>query len=115
MLAEKKSTLSYTEKELFRAEELGERGFAPEETIDLRLSKKESAEAAVDSAKAGIESAEARIEAAAATLSTGCARIWRNMPCALPARDACNIASPSRARCCRQARVSSRCWISRMW
>ena len=68
MLAEKKSTLSYAEKELFRAEELGERGFAPEETIDLRLSKKESAAAAVDSAKAGIASAEARIEAAQATV-----------------------------------------------
>jgi HlyD family secretion protein len=68
MLAEKKSTLTYAEKELYRAEELGERGFAPEETIDLRLSKKESAEAAVDSAKAGIAAAEARIEAAQATV-----------------------------------------------
>jgi len=68
MLAEKKSTLTYAEKELYRAQELGERGFAPEETIDLRLSKKESAEAAVDSAKAGIAAAEARIEAAQATV-----------------------------------------------
>ena len=68
MLAEKKSTLTYAEKELYRAEKLGERGFAPEETIDLRLSKKESAEAAVDSAKAGIAAAEARIEAAQATV-----------------------------------------------
>ncbi|MCZ0813088.1 MAG: HlyD family secretion protein [Pseudomonadota bacterium] len=68
MLAEKRSTLTYAEKELYRAEELGERGFAPEETIDLSLSKKESAEAAVDSAKAGIAAAEARIEAAQATV-----------------------------------------------
>jgi len=68
ILAERKSTLTYAEKELSRAQELGERGFAPEETIDLRLSKKESAEAAVDSAKAGIAAAKARIEAAQATV-----------------------------------------------
>jgi len=68
MLAEKKSNLTFAEKELYRAEELGERGFAPEETIDLRLSKKESAQAAVDSAQAGIAAAEARIEAAQATV-----------------------------------------------
>lgn len=68
ILAEKKSTLTFAEKELYRAEELGARGFAPEESIDLRLSKKQSAEAAVDSAKAGIAAAEARIEAAQATV-----------------------------------------------
>jgi len=68
MLAEKKSTLTYAEKEFYRAEELGERGFAPEEAIDLRLSKKESAEAAVESAKAGIAAAKARIDAAEATV-----------------------------------------------
>lgn len=68
VLAERKSTLTYAEKELYRAQELGARGFAPEETIDLRLSKKESAAAAVDSAKAGIAAAEARIEAAQATV-----------------------------------------------
>ena len=110
MLAEKKSTLSYAEKELFRAEELGARGFAPEETIDLRLSKKESAEAAVDSAKAGIAAAEARIEAAQATVDRLRADL-EEYACARPARGGCSIASPSRARCCQRARVSSRCWI----
>mgnify|MGYP005846457027 CR=1 FL=1 len=68
ILAEKKSALTYAEKELYRAEELGARGFAAEETIDLRLSKKESAAAAVESAKAGIAAAEARIDAAQATV-----------------------------------------------
>lgn len=68
VLAERKSTLTFAEKELYRAEELGARGFASGETIDLRLSKKESAEAAVESAKAGIAAAEARIEAAQATV-----------------------------------------------
>ena len=68
VLAERKSTLTFAEKELFRAEELGARGFASGETIDLRLSRKESAEASVESAKAGIAAAQARIEAAQATV-----------------------------------------------
>ncbi|SIO53480.1 HlyD family secretion protein [Rhodovulum sp. ES.010] len=68
ILAEKESALTFAEKELFRAQELGERGFAPEETIDLRRSQMAAAEAAVDSAKAGIAAAEARVEAAQATV-----------------------------------------------
>lgn len=68
MLAERKSALTYAEKELYRAEELGARGFAADETIDLRLSKKEAAAAAVESAKASIAAAEAQIEAAQATV-----------------------------------------------
>lgn len=68
VLEERKSALVFAEKELFRARELGERGFAPEERIDLRLSEKESAAAAVTSAKAGIAAAEAQVEAAQATV-----------------------------------------------
>lgn len=68
ILAEKESALAFAEKELYRAQELGERGFAPEETIDLRRARKVAAEAAVDSAKAGIAAAEAQVEAAMATV-----------------------------------------------
>jgi HlyD family secretion protein len=68
ILAEKKSALVFAEKELLRAQELGERGFAPEETIDLRRSQKAAAEAAVESAKAGIAAAEAGVEAAQAAV-----------------------------------------------
>jgi len=68
VLTERQSALVFAEKELYRAQQLGERGFAPEETVDLRLSEKKSAAAAVDSAKAGISAAEAQVEAAQATV-----------------------------------------------
>jgi len=68
VLAERNSNLTFAEQELFRAETLGERGYAPGETIDLRRTQKVAAEAAVESAKAAIASAQARIEAAQATV-----------------------------------------------
>ncbi|MGC9369564.1 MAG: HlyD family secretion protein [Paracoccaceae bacterium] len=68
VLAERKSSLTFAEQELFRAETLGERGYAPGETIDLRRTQKAAAEAAVKSARAAIASAQARIEAAQATV-----------------------------------------------
>lgn len=68
VLAERKSNLTFAEQELFRAETLGERGYAPGETIDLRRTQKAAAEAAVASAQAAIASAQARIEAAQATV-----------------------------------------------
>lgn len=68
VLTEKESSLVFAEKELARALELGERGYATEETIDLRRSQRTAAEAAVASAKAGIAAAEAQIDAAEATV-----------------------------------------------
>ena len=68
VLAERNSNLTFAEQELFRAETLGERGYAPGETIDLRRTQKVAAAAAVESAKAAIASAQARIEAAQATV-----------------------------------------------
>ncbi|WP_212525797.1 HlyD family efflux transporter periplasmic adaptor subunit [Actibacterium sp. MT2.3-13A] len=68
VLAERKSNLTFAEQELFRAETLGARGYAPGEVVDLRRTQKAAAEAAVASARAGIASARARIEAAQATV-----------------------------------------------
>ncbi|MEX5729917.1 HlyD family secretion protein [Rhodovulum iodosum] len=68
VLAERQSALTFARQELHRAETLGERGYAPGETVDMRRSELASAEAAVASAEAGIATAEARIEAARATV-----------------------------------------------
>lgn len=67
LLAQRRSELTFAEQELARSETLGERGFAPRETVDLRRTQLATARAAVASAQAGIARAQASIEAAQAT------------------------------------------------
>lgn len=65
---QRESELVFATRELERAESLGERGFAPGQTVDLRRTQKATAEAALAAARAGVQRAQAAIAAARATV-----------------------------------------------